>query len=59
MESSIFWYETLCSLLNVNRHLGGTCHPYLQGGRISGLHGVLFRKMVLFITTAVRTSNPI
>jgi hypothetical protein len=24
----------------------------------SGLHGVIFKKMIFFITTAVRTSNP-
>jgi hypothetical protein len=29
------------------------------GGKLlNGLHGVISQKMVLFITTAVRTSNP-
>jgi hypothetical protein len=54
-----------------NRRFGGTCRLHLQGRRISqernheasrrlnfnGLHGVISQKTVLFITTAVRTSN--
>jgi hypothetical protein len=26
--------------------------------KLSGLHGVISQKMILFITTAVKTSNP-
>jgi hypothetical protein len=26
--------------------------------KLNGLHGVLSQKMILFITTAVKTSNP-
>jgi hypothetical protein len=25
---------------------------------LNGLHGVIFQKMILFITTSVKTSNP-
>jgi hypothetical protein len=35
MMSFIFWNITLCRLLKVNRHLGGTCHIHLQGRKIS------------------------
>jgi hypothetical protein len=26
--------------------------------QLNGLHGVIYQKMILFITTAVKTSNP-
>jgi hypothetical protein len=68
-ESIIFWDVTRCSLLSCNRRFGGTYSLHLQGRRNrfsktgkqaggKGLHGVISQKMILFITTAVKTSNP-
>jgi hypothetical protein len=67
--STIFWDITPCSPLRVSRSFGGTCSLHLQGqkGRyvppklwltLNGLHDVISQKMVFFIITAVRTSNP-
>jgi hypothetical protein len=60
-----------CSLLGVNRRFGGTYRLHLQGRwrwrqyvslkrrlTLNGLHGLIPQKMVLFITTTVRSSNP-
>jgi hypothetical protein len=74
MKSIIFWDMTPCSLLSCNRRFGGTYRLHLQGRRnnfskkpaskqnnwltLNGLHGVISQKLILFITTAVRTSNP-
>jgi hypothetical protein len=71
LKTTIFCDITPCSLLKVNRRFGGICRLQLQGRRISrarsqsesrltfkGLHGVISQKRVLFITTALRTSNP-
>jgi hypothetical protein len=70
MKSTIFWDITPCSSLKVNRLFGGTYRIHLQA-RISQaryqresrltfnrLHAIISQKIVLFITTAVRTSNP-
>jgi hypothetical protein len=55
------------SPLSVNRRFGGTYCLYLQGRRnkfskkwlaLNGLHGVISQNMILFITTAVKTSDP-
>jgi hypothetical protein len=35
MKSSILWYITSCSPLNVNQRFGGTCPLHLQGIRIT------------------------
>jgi hypothetical protein len=34
------------------------CPPQIPHDLFNGLNGVISQKMVLFITTAVRTSNP-
>jgi hypothetical protein len=70
-NSYIFWDITPRSPLKVKRRFRGTYGLHLQGRIISrernqhesrltfnGLHGVIFQKIVLFINTAVRTSNP-
>jgi hypothetical protein len=44
-----------------SQRVGGTCHLHALPKRwltSSGLHGVISQKIELFITTAVRTSNP-
>jgi hypothetical protein len=56
MESIIFRDITPCSPLRINRHFGGDM--FLRNVGLNGLHGVISQKMVLFITTAVRTPNP-
>jgi hypothetical protein len=69
LKNTIFWDITPCSPLKVNRRFGGTYRLNLQGRKISrarnqresgwqGEHGVISQKIVLFITTSVRTSNP-
>jgi hypothetical protein len=73
MKSVIFWDTTPCSPLCCIRRFGGTYRLHLQGRKISsanqrasrwqavqlnGLHGVISQKMILFITTAMKTSNP-
>jgi hypothetical protein len=73
-KSTIFWDITPFSPLSVNRHFGGTCwflaeliflswrwRRYVTPKRrltLNGLHSVISQKIVLFTTTAVRTSNP-
>jgi hypothetical protein len=32
--------------------------PPKRGLKFNGLHGVISQKMILFVTTAVKTSNP-
>jgi hypothetical protein len=68
----IFWDMTPCSPLRVNRRFGGTCPLHLQGRpwrwrlydppkrrlTLNKLHGVMSQNMILFITNAVKTSNP-
>jgi hypothetical protein len=60
MKSTIFWNITPCSPLSVNRRFGGEYPPHLQGRRnkFSKKPGVISQEMVLFITTAVKISNP-
>jgi hypothetical protein len=65
MTSSVFWDITPCSPLKVDRRLGETYLIHLQGYvppkrrmTFRGLQGVISQKIVLFITTAVSTSNP-
>jgi hypothetical protein len=73
MKSIIFWDMTPCSPLSFNRRFRGTYRLHLQGRRNRfskpasklrnvgwnyGLHGVISQKMILFITTSVKTSNP-
>jgi hypothetical protein len=72
LKSTIFWDITPRSPLKVNRRFGGTYRLHLQGRRITeqetsveagrftfnGLHGGIYQKIELFITTAVRTLNP-
>jgi hypothetical protein len=64
MKSTIFWDITLCSPLGVIWRFRGTYHLHLQGWKnnfcktLNGVHSVTSQKMVLFITTTVRTSNP-
>jgi hypothetical protein len=65
LKSTIFWDIMLCSPSSVNRSFGGTYRLHLQG-RKNNLSkksvwtqvASISQKMVLFITTAVRTSNP-
>jgi hypothetical protein len=49
-RSSIFWDTVPCSPLNVNQ--------LRRWFNFNGLHGVISRKAEIFITAAVRTSNP-
>jgi hypothetical protein len=71
IKSTIFWGITPCSPLKVNRRFGGTYRLHLQSRRtrwkryspkrrmtFNGLHGVISQKIVFFITTAERTSDP-
>jgi hypothetical protein len=64
IKITIFWDITPCSPLNVNRRFGGTYRLQLQGQRISlerkqrGSRWQAEQKIVLFITIAVRTSDP-
>jgi hypothetical protein len=70
LKSTIFWDITPCTPLKVNRCFGETYCFHLQGRKISrarnqlesrwqaDLHDVISQKTVLFLTTAVRTSNP-
>jgi hypothetical protein len=57
MKSSIFWNITSFTLLEVNHRFGGTCRFHLQG-IYSSKTLPIFKMIELFITTAVRTSNP-
>jgi hypothetical protein len=70
IKITMFWNVTPCSLIEVQRCFGGTYCSHLHGRRVSqavsqqeaddtGPHGVISRKMVLFIVTAVRTLNPL
>jgi hypothetical protein len=52
MKSIIFWYMTPCSPLSCTRRFGGT------SATTQRTTGVISQKMILFITTAVKTSNP-
>jgi hypothetical protein len=74
MKSFIFWDITPYSPLSFNRRFGGIYRLHLQGRRkkfskqaggklkrrlkLNRLHGVISQKMILFITTTVKTSNP-
>jgi hypothetical protein len=65
----ISWDMTPCSPLNFNRRFRGTYRLHLQGRRnkfckiqqasrwqaFNALHGVIYQKIILFITTAVKT----
>jgi hypothetical protein len=66
MKSITFWDMTPCSPSSFNLHFGGTYRFQLQGrrnkfsknqleSRWQARHGVISQKMVLFITTAVKT----
>jgi hypothetical protein len=73
-KSTIFWDITPCSPLRVNRRFGETWDMFLpEDGSLlcnsslppperrlalNGPHGATSQKMVVFITTAVRTANP-
>jgi hypothetical protein len=60
-KSTIFWDIMSCSPLTVNQCFRGTYRlhlPLKHRLTLKGLHGLVSQKMVLFITTAVRTSNP-
>jgi hypothetical protein len=62
MKSTIFWDITPCSPLNGQLIFRPwRWRRYVPPKRrltLNGLHGVISEKIVLFITTAVRTSNP-
>jgi hypothetical protein len=70
LKSTLFRDITMHSSLKVNRRFGGTYRLHFQGRRwmryvpttrqltFNGLRGVISQKIVRFITTAVRTSNP-
>jgi hypothetical protein len=72
INSIIFWDMTPCSPLSFKHRFGGTYRLHLQGLswrwrryippkrrlKLNGLHGVISQKMILFITTAVKTSIP-
>jgi hypothetical protein len=59
IKSTIIWDMMPCSPLKVNRRLRGTYCHYLQGRlTFDGLHSIISQKIVLFVTTAVRTSTP-
>jgi hypothetical protein len=73
MKNSIVLDGTPCSPLKGSRHFRGTCSLCVQDRRIShgrnqreagskqslGLHGVISQKIKLFVTSTVKTSNPI
>jgi hypothetical protein len=71
LKSSIFWDVKPCSLMKVNRRFGGTCRLYLQSSTLkmeaicssetstfNGPHCIVSQNIELFLTTAVRNSNP-
>jgi hypothetical protein len=67
MKSSIIWDITPCSPLSVTdaseEHIASVLRvEKISSARnqrtLNGLHGVISQKMVLFMTTAVKTSNP-
>jgi hypothetical protein len=59
VKSSAFWDITPCSQLKVNRRFGWRRHaPRKRRLIFNGLHGVITQKIELFISTAVRSSNP-
>jgi hypothetical protein len=71
VKSIYFWDMTPCSPLCCARRFGGTYRLHLQGrkrwrrqvppkrrAQLNGLHGVISQKLILFITTGVKTSNP-
>jgi hypothetical protein len=63
MKSIAFWYMTPCSFLKFNRRFGGTYRLHLLCRRIRRARYQRqsrwqAQKIALFITTAVRTSNP-
>jgi hypothetical protein len=59
-KSIISWDMTPCSPLGFSRRFEERIATYPPKRRLkpNGLHGVIFQKMILFITTAVKTSNP-
>jgi hypothetical protein len=73
MKSTIFWDITPCRPLKDNRRFGGIYRLHFQAYlalkwrqyfpqecplSFNGIHGVICHKILLFITTAVRPSNP-
>jgi hypothetical protein len=46
---NIFWDIMPCSLLKVNRHFGGTCHPHFQGWRLSQARNVFLPASYWFL----------
>jgi hypothetical protein len=73
LKSVIFWDMTPCSPLSFNfatSLLAGLLNLFLRPWiwrryvppkrrlKLNGLHGVISQKIILFITTAVKTSNP-
>lgn len=72
IKSYILWEVTLYSTVKVIRRFGLTCHFRRQGKKsrvrneheaicaccFTGLHGVISQKIGLFISTALKPSNP-
>jgi hypothetical protein len=65
LKSTIFWDITPCSPMRVNRRFGEHIAwrwrwyvPPKSWSTLNRLHGIISQKMVLFVTTGMRTSNP-
>jgi hypothetical protein len=71
MESIIFWDMTPCSPLSLTdvseeliasifrvEEIGSANQRASSRLKLNGLHGVISQKMILSITTAVKTPNP-
>jgi hypothetical protein len=57
-----FYLPSYNAVESVERRFGGICRRYFPPKRrlkFNGLHGIISQKTELFITTGVRTSNPI
>jgi hypothetical protein len=54
--ASIFRVEEITSA-KTSKKAEGVCSSETSL-KLDGLHGVIYQKMILFITTAVKTSNP-
>jgi hypothetical protein len=58
LKSIIFWDIMPCSRLGVNRSFGGIYRLHLQDRGNKFSKKPKSKQVVLFITTAVKTSNP-
>jgi hypothetical protein len=54
---AVFWVVAPCSLVELYQRFRGPCCLHHQGDE-SSLHGATTQKTIIFILTAVKTSNP-